>query len=134
MSTIYISGPLQSVDNLAEMRRFYEFLAEVCRDCGFCSYLPHVNTDPDAHRHLSSVEVFVRDMDALKAADIVVAYIGLASSGVGAELGLAVSRQTRIVALYNEEDSPSRFLLGMLEASDCAVTIRFQNREQCRTL
>lgn len=134
MPTAYISGPLHAVKDRVRMRRFYECLAASCEACGFDAYLPHAHTDPELHSHLASVEVYRRDLQCLTSADLIVAYIGLPSSGVGAELGLALSENLPIVALAREVDSPSRFLLGMLHDSPNAVVLRFGNESDCRQL
>jgi 2'-deoxynucleoside 5'-phosphate N-hydrolase len=134
MPTAYISGPLHSVSDLARMRRFYEFLAEVCRECGFDPYLPHAHTDPELNPDLPSIDVFRKDLQHLTTANIVVAYIGMPSSGVGAELGISLSRDAYVVAIFRRGDSPSRFLLGMVEDSPHAVVLEFTDESHCREL
>jgi nucleoside 2-deoxyribosyltransferase len=131
MKRVYISGPLHAVDDRDELRKFYEFVADICRDCGFYPYMPHTNTDPVEHQHLTSADVFSRDLEALRVADVIIAYIGRPSSGVGAELGIAFNNDKIIIAILREGEAPSRFLLGMLEACHRATTIRYRDLEHC---
>lgn len=127
----YISGPLHAVRDLAAARSFYETLATTCRDAGWEPYLPHQNTDPEIHRDVSEAEVFDRDLHAIQDADVIVAYIGQPSSGVGAELGIAFAEGRPVVALYHENESPSRFLLGMLRRAATARLIRYRTLPEC---
>src|SRR5713226_3374238 len=124
---VYISGPLQGVHDLASMRRFYESVADVCIECGHEPYLPHQNTDPEQHSDLPSKIVFLRDYEALRSANIVLAYIGLPSSGVGAELGIAAEARKKIIGYCKDTDAPSRFIVGMLEAWPDASLIRYRD-------
>lgn len=123
----YISGPLQAAADLAAARRFYEQLAEVCTRVGVIPYLPHQQTDPELHIEASPLAVFRRDRRAIGQCDLLVADIGRPSSGVGAELGLAVSSRIPIVAVHRRAEKPSRFLLGMLEDYDAATVIPFDS-------
>lgn len=122
---VYISGPLQAADDLDVARTFYERLARICERCGFAAYLPHNRTDPQRHAASPSAEVFRHDLEALEAADVVVAHIGAPSSGVGAELGFAFKNQQPIIAVYRSTERPSRFIEGMLQAAPRASIICF---------
>ena len=131
---VYISGPLQGVRDLASMRRFYESVADACVECGHEPYLPHQNTDPEQHSHLPSKKVFLQDYDALRSADIVLAYVGMPSSGVGAELGIAAETGKKIIGFCKDSDTPSRFILGLLEAWPDASLIRYRDTTDCLQL
>jgi len=111
---VYISGPLHAAPDLSEARRLYESAAAACRASGWEYYLPHLSTDPVRHRELGTETVFRRDLGALATSDAVLAFIGTPSSGVGAELGIAFLTRKPVLALYRSGESPSRFLLGML--------------------
>jgi len=124
---VYISGPLQAAENLAAARSFYERLASICRNAGAEPYLPHQRTGPALHRDVQPIHVFRRDCQAIQRCDLLVAHIGPPSSGVGAELGLALAAKQPIVALHHESERPSRFVLGMLEDYDAAVVISFKD-------
>ncbi len=126
---IYISGPLQSAEDLAAARSFYERLARICAEIGAEPYIPHQQTDPALHNDAHPVQVFRRDCKAMQECDLLIAHIGHPSSGVGAELGLAFSAMQPIVAIYRESERPSRFVLGMLEDYEAAAVISFGDEE-----
>ena len=115
------------------MRSFYEFLADVAEQCGHEYYLPHMHTDPEANAEISGLDVFRKDREELRRADIVIAYIGRPSLGVGAEIGISICEGTRVIALYNTNAQVSRFLLGMLRDSDAQV-FSFADAAECRRL
>lgn len=124
---VYISGPLQAAENLSAARTFYERLARICLNAGAEPYLPHQRTDPALHRDVQPIHVFRRDYQAIQRCDLLVAHIGPPSSGVGAELGLALAAKQPIVALHHVSERPSRFVLGMLEDYDAAAVISFKD-------
>jgi nucleoside 2-deoxyribosyltransferase len=120
---VYISGPLQSAADLSEARLLYELLAEVCVENGLRAYLPHLQTDPEHHSGVNAQEVFEQDYRTVADADLIIAHIGTPSSGVGAELGIAFERRIPMIAIYRDDERPSRFLLGMIAATNMqAVT------------
>lgn len=127
----YISAPLHGIGDLPTARRFYELLADACTECGCAPYVPHHYTDPQNHSHLNEAEVFRRDLSAVRDADLLVACIGTASSGVGAEIGIAYAAGKPIVALHHEKESPSRFLLGLLACSPRSRVVRFATLSDC---
>jgi nucleoside 2-deoxyribosyltransferase len=127
----YISGPLHCVDDLRTARKFYELLAETCRECGWQAYVPHQFTDPERHSELDAAEIFRRDLRAVREADLLVACIGTPSSGVGAELGIAYSEGKLVVALHNANESPSRFLLGLLSCSPGSRLVAYRTIAEC---
>jgi 2'-deoxynucleoside 5'-phosphate N-hydrolase len=128
----YISGPLQAAEDLAEARALYERLAEDCRRCGWEPYLPHQQTDPVNHVEASATSVFARDLSAVLKADLIIAYVGAPSSGVGAELGIAYERGIPVVGLCGREGVASRFIEGLLAQTGPASLIRYRDYDDCR--
>lgn len=130
----YISGPLQAAADIDQARRFYERLAKVCRACGCDAYLPHQRTDPVHHAQTSARSVFAHDLDAVVVADLIVAYVGAASSGVGAELGIAHERRIPVIGLCGPEGVASRFIEGLLDSAPDARLVRYSDEDDCRRL
>jgi len=128
----YISGPLQAAVDLSEARALYERLATTCRECGWDPYLPHQRTDPIHHAEASAKAVFDRDLSAVSSADLIVAYVGAPSSGVGAELGIAFERGIPVVGVCGPEGVASRFIEGLLETGTEARLIYFRDDADCR--
>ena len=127
----YISGPLVSSRNLDDARFFYSFLGEICRNCGLNPYIPHNHTDPVAYPDLSPIEVFDKDFEALVRSEMIIAYIGRPSLGVGAELGIAFQLGKPVIALHESEEKPSRFVLGMLRKAKSCQIITFKDNNEC---
>lgn len=128
----YISGPLQAAVDLLEARALYERLATTCRECGWEPYLPHQQTDPLRHAEASAKSVFARDLSAVSSADLIIAYVGAPSSGVGAELGIAFEREIPVIGVCGPEGVASRFIEGLLEAGGQAGLIRYGDEEDCQ--
>ena len=113
---VYVSGALSAAADLDAARRLYERIADTCATAGMQAFLPHLSNDPARHPDVDAIEVFRRDLKALSAADLVVAYLGIASTGVGAELAMAADLGIPILAIYAKGDRVSRFVLGLLRA------------------
>ena len=111
----YLSGALQNAHDVDRARALYERLAEACRGAGWEAYVPHLRADPIRDAGLSNLEVAERDLDEISLADVIVAYLGEPSLGVGAEIALALKAGKRVIAVAEEGRRVSRFLIGLLE-------------------
>ena len=111
----YISGALLNAVNLAESRARYERFADACRAAGWNAYVPHQHADPERDGHLSNTDVARRDLDAVTGADMLIAYVGEPSLGVGAEVAIALAAKKPVLLLAEEHRKVSRFLLGLVE-------------------
>lgn len=110
---IYISGALTGVPNIVELKSFYERLAEACSDLGHEAYVPHLNSDPQKHAGLSPQQVYEMDSHQVKIADLVIAYVGVPSLGVGAELEIDNYEGVPLILLYEDDGRPvSRMARG----------------------
>lgn len=131
---VYISGPLKVVSDREKFHRFYELLAEIVRECGYEPYLPHQRSDPVKHRNMEYRTVYKMDIASLLESDIIIAVIDEPSTGVGAEIGIALERHKKVIALYNTNSEPSRFILGLLEESPYSVIIQYSNNDECKRM
>lgn len=131
---VYVSGALHSISNISEARAFYTSLANVCIKHGWDAYVPHQYTDPVYHRDSSNGVVFEKDYNALRNSQMVLAYIGRPSLGVGAELAIAHEAGIPIIAVHAHNESPSRFLLGMLQRAPAARILVYKDVEECLRL
>lgn len=113
MKKAYISGALTNVSNSEAVKSFYESIGEVCKKCQLIPYVPHLYTDPDKNPTLTPIEVFQTDKTNVSAADILIAYIGINSLGVGMELAYAEMAQIPIFLLYEKGKNVSRFPRGI---------------------
>ena len=111
----YISGALLNAADLDQSRALYERFADACRAAGWDAYVPHQHADPVRDSGMSNVEVASRDLDQVRAADALVAYIGEPSLGVGAEVAIALAAGKRVLLVAERNRRVSRFLLGLAE-------------------
>jgi nucleoside 2-deoxyribosyltransferase len=128
----YISGPLTGAVDLAAAREYYSRLASICQREGFDPYVPHLQHDPEHHASVPAELVYQEDLNNLLAADVIVAYVGAASSGAGAELAIAAAHQLPIVAVSRPGERVSRFLLGMLRVSNSVELVTSDDELQER--
>ncbi|MFD3041385.1 nucleoside 2-deoxyribosyltransferase [Mycolicibacterium senegalense] len=113
----YISGPLQGSPDLVEARALYEDVASAVAQAGAEPYVPHLHTDPEHDNGLSAVDVFRKDVAALNQANLIIAHVGIPSTGVGAELALAAVSGIAIVGIARWTESVSRFAAGLITES-----------------
>ena len=111
----YISGALLNAAQIDQSRALYERLADACRQAGWDAYVPHQHADPVRDPHLSNLDVAERDLENVTAADVLVAYCGEPSLGVGAEVALALRAGKRVLVVAEADRRVSRFLLGLAE-------------------
>jgi len=128
---IYIAGSLISVIDREKAHSFYEFLATICKEIGHEPYLPHQNSDPVFNSELTNDEVFERDVTNLFNSNMILASITEPSTGVGAEIGMALENGKEVVAVYNKESTPSRFILGLLNRYHAPI-IAYDDRDDCK--
>lgn len=129
---IYISGPLKVLSNREKFHKFYEFLAGICSECGHEPYMPHQKSDPVFHKDLPYKQVFQMDLDNLLSSKKILAVIDEPSTGVGAEIGIALQNGIEVIAMYHHQSEPSRFILGLLEQSPHANIISYNDEQECK--
>lgn len=125
---VYISGALTNVPNLEELRSFYEDIDALCRDLGMEPYLPHKHSDPVLNPHLSPKEVYERDKKRVLSSDLVIAYVGVPSLGVGMEIAYADEHGIPVVLVYPEGTRVSRLVRG-LPSHILIGEVRFTSQE-----
>jgi 2'-deoxynucleoside 5'-phosphate N-hydrolase len=113
MYNIYISGALTDVINSVESKALYENIGLLCEEIGFQSYVPHLKTDPVNNPDISPREVFDQDKYQVSISDLVIAYLGSLSFGVGMELAYAETNKTPIILIYEAGKRISRFPRGI---------------------
>lgn len=112
---VYISGALTRLSVNSCMKEFYERIAStVDKVCGIgTAYVPHRYTDPVNNPDVTPEEVYQRDKQKVYASNLVIAYIGEPSTGVGAELQMANQKRIPILLLYEKGEKVSRLPRGM---------------------
>jgi hypothetical protein len=113
MFDVYVAGELTRSANPDEQKKFYEDIAQICREAGLSVYLPHQHTDPISHPHLSPEEVYRKDYDIVANAKIIIAYVGQPSLGVGIELEIAKNNNIDIILIFRKDEKVSRMARGI---------------------
>ena len=110
---IFFAGPLTDLKNPEKTKTFYLKLAEISTDNGFDYFWAFQHgTDPNIERVISAKEVYKRDSTQLLKSDLMVAYIGEPSPGVGIEVELAHTHNIPVYVLYEKDRWTSRMLRG----------------------
>lgn len=110
---IYISGAITVQSGKKNMRKSYEKVAAICSN--FCNnvYVPHLNgTDPIKDPKLSPSVVWKTDHKEVASSDLIVAYVGMPSLGVGAELEIARVTNSDLIIWWFKGEKVSRMALG----------------------
>jgi hypothetical protein len=113
MKEIYISGALTNVSNPDETKKFYEEIGQLCIRFGNHPYVPHLHTDPIKNADVTPDEVYKTDKSKVVTSDLLIAYIGIPSLGVGMELAYAEERNIPIILMYEKNKPISRFPRGI---------------------
>ena len=124
---VYISGPLTGLENPEALKGFYEDIGGICKELGLDPYIPHKHTDPQLNPDLSPEEVFKRDKEEVRKSDLVIAYVGKPSLGVGMELAYSEVMGIGVILLAEENAKVSRFALGL---PNLRAVIRFRDKRE----
>jgi len=109
---IYISGAL-SIHDTTELKETYKKIAAVCSKICSNVYVPHLGgTDPIKNPEVSPLAVWKKDHHEVASADLIIAYVGLPSLGVGAELEIARITASDIILWWYQEEKVSRMARG----------------------
>ncbi len=110
---VYISGALTGIKNSIEIKAFYEAIGSLSQEMGFQAYVPHLKTDPTNNPDVSPRQVFEIDKHQVSTSDLVVAYLGIPSFGVGMELAYTEMNDIPLILLYERGKNISRFPRGI---------------------
>lgn len=81
-------------------------------------------------QEITDTEIFARDMDLLRAADVIVAEVSTPSLGVGYELGQAEALGKRVLCLYRP--SEGKRLSAMVAGNPAVVVRTYANEDEVR--
>ncbi len=116
---VYISGALTDMteEERAKLRHFYEAIGKLCEEFKFETYLPHVYGDPKLVAHLSPAEIDRIDRLAVTQSYLVVAYVGIASTGTGIEIELAHHANKPVILLYERAKLDQRLVSRLVRGN-----------------
>lgn len=108
---IYISGALTHAGK--KQRKIYEKIGEICGQFSLAAYIPHLKgTDPAVNKKVTPEEVWKQDHFQVASSDLVIAYVGEPSLGVGCELEIARVTHSDIILWWLRGQKVSRMALG----------------------
>jgi hypothetical protein len=111
--TAYIAGALTVSDHTEDIRSVYESIGKLCESLGITPYIPHAGgTDPVKNPDVTPSFVWKKDVGAIFNADVLIAYVGMPSLGVGAEIELARIAAKDVVLWWVEGEKVSRMARG----------------------
>lgn len=127
--TIYFAGSIrggrsdagQYAELVRHLQRFGQVLTEHIGDPRLSSY---------GETRLPDRDIFERDVAWLSAADVVVAEVTVPSTGVGYELGLALSLGKRVYCLVRNE--PGKRLSAMVAGNPAATVGTYDTIDQAK--
>lgn len=110
----YIAGALTGVSYAnRDIKEVYEEIESLCTELNILTYLPHrQGTDPIKNPLVSSYDVWKKDASAVFNVDVVIAYVGLPSIGVGSEIELARIGAKEVILWWFEGEKVSRMARG----------------------
>ena len=95
------------------MRIIYEELGETVKKFASDVYIPHLGgTDPVLNPGVTPLDVWIKDHREVASSDLVIAYVGEPSLGVGAELEIARVTASNIILWWFKGEKVSRMALG----------------------
>lgn len=124
IKTAYLSGAL--TESGPEERALYETLQKATAEVGVELYCPHQHTDPLQGTTHTSKEIYELDKTRVTESEVVVAYIGFPSLGVGMEIEMASALGKPVVLLTENGKRVPRIVGG---APSVVYTVEFENPE-----
>jgi 2'-deoxynucleoside 5'-phosphate N-hydrolase len=108
---IYISGALTHAGE--KQRKIYEEIGKISEAFSLIVYIPHLKgTDPLKDAEKSPFEVWKKDHYEVASSDLIIAYVGEPSLGVGGELEIARVTHTEIILWWFKGQKVSRMARG----------------------
>jgi len=95
------------------LKKFYEDIGAICRQFDMNPYIPHQHTDPERHPNITPRQVFERDYKQILKSDLIIAYVGMPSLGVGSEIMMSAEEgNIPIILLHEKGRKVSRMARG----------------------
>lgn len=110
---IFFAGPLTNLPDPEKTKVFYKNLSTLAEKFGHQPFWAFLSgTDPVKNPDVSAAEVYRRDTERLSQSDLMIAYVGEASTGTGDEIEYANARNIPVVIMYEKGDKMTRMILG----------------------
>lgn len=111
LDKIYISGSLTHLQG--NIKKTYEQIEKICSRFYSDIYVPHLKgSDPILNPNVAPAVVWKNNHQEVAASDLLIAYVGQPSLGVGAELEIARITASDIIIWWFKGEKVSRMVLG----------------------
>lgn len=120
---VYVSGALTDVPEGSRQGYldFYESIGRLVESLGLTPYLPHQQTDPVRHKHVTPKQVDMIDRMAVTSAMLVIAVVDNPSLGVGIEVEMAYHANKPVVLLCHRERLEQRRISRLVRGNPAIV-------------
>jgi nucleoside 2-deoxyribosyltransferase len=131
MKKIYFAG---SIRGGREDAGLYEEIIAVLAEFGevLTEHVGNAGLRETGEDRLSDSEIYMRDLDWLKHADLVVAEVSTPSLGVGFEIATALALKIEVVCLYREQEG--KRLSAMIAGCPEVEVLTYRNPAECMDL
>lgn len=107
----FVAGALSSASGKVRLEVFYEMIGNLCQQKNIKAFIPHRDASKEA-LSLDAKKLYNVNMQEIKTRDLIIAYVGLPSIGVGMEIQEACRNQKPIIILYEQKIPVSMPLMG----------------------
>jgi hypothetical protein len=111
-TSAYITGALTITDNRLDVKKIYEAVGTFCSSKGVITFVPHLQADPKSYPHMSPREVWDWNTRGVLGAAVVIAYVGMPSTGTGAEIEMARAAGKDVIIWSFTGEIVTRFIQG----------------------
>ncbi len=121
---VYFAG---SITGGRDDQEIYFKIINFLKEKGFTILTEHLadkNLSSYGETKLTSKDIFLRDVEWIKIADILIAEVTQVSLGVGYEIGFAESIGKKIICLYREKEG--KRLSAMIDGNENVKVIRYK--------
>jgi hypothetical protein len=107
---VFIAGVMTTAAGLVRLETLYEKIGSICESRNFKTFIPHRDANIRRIHDFTPQKLYLINMEKLVEVDLVIAYVGQPSTGVGMEIQQACVLGKDTI-LISEADSPVSMLL-----------------------
>lgn len=111
-ASAFISGALSAAKGKVRFEIFYERIGDLCKKMGIDAFVPHRDASHKTMPNYTHRKLYTLNMKKIKEVDLLIAYVGEPSTGVGMEIQQATINGKDVLILCEEDRPKSRLLLG----------------------
>jgi len=110
---IFFAGPLTDLENPEKTKEFYNSMDNVAKDLGFETFWAFKSgTDPVINPNVEPEYIYFKDLAELEKSNLMIAYVGEATTGTGQELEYAREHNIPAYLVFEKNRHVSRMIIG----------------------